>query len=148
MMFLYGVFAFSLVCLLAAGIFEQRQHLASLHSIPVRVLVNGIRGKSSITRLCAGALRGGGLRVVAKTTGTAPRLIWPDGGEIPIYRKFDSANIIEQTTVVHQAAAEHADALVAECMAVQPALQEISQTKLIRSTIGESWSAVVQPPTV
>jgi poly-gamma-glutamate synthase PgsB/CapB len=136
MTFLYVVFTLSLACLLLAGMLEQRRHLASLDAIPLRVLVNGIRGKSSITRLCAGALRGGGLRVMAKTTGTAPRLIWPDGSEIPIYRKFETANIVEQIGVVHQAAGERPDALVAECMAVQPALQELNQTKLIRANIG------------
>jgi poly-gamma-glutamate synthase PgsB/CapB len=134
--FLYVIFALSLLGLLAAGILEQRRHLESLRSIPVRILVNGTRGKSSITRLCAGALRGGSLRVVAKTTGTAPRVIWPDGTETPVHRKFDTANVIEQIGIVRQAAAEVADVLVMECMAVQPSLQELNQTKLIRSTIG------------
>jgi poly-gamma-glutamate synthase PgsB/CapB len=134
--FLYVIFAFSLLGLLVAGMLEQRRHLASLYLIPARVLVNGTRGKSSITRLCAGALRGGALRVVAKTTGTAPRLIWPDGTETPVHRKFDTANVVEQIGIVRQAAAERSDALVIECMAVQPSLQEINQTKLIRSTIG------------
>jgi poly-gamma-glutamate synthase PgsB/CapB len=134
--FLYTVFALSLGFLLVAGIIEQRRHLSSLYSISTRVLVNGIRGKSSITRLCAGALRGGGLRVVAKTTGTAARFIWPDGTEAPVYRKFDTANVVEQIGIVRRAAAERPDALVMECMAVQPSLQEINQEKLICSTIG------------
>ncbi|GAA2502763.1 hypothetical protein GCM10010276_52230 [Streptomyces longisporus] len=65
-------------------------------AIPARVLVNGIRGKSSITRLCAGALRGSGLVAVAKTTGTAARFIHPDATEEPVYRKFGIANVVEQ----------------------------------------------------
>jgi gamma-polyglutamate synthase len=136
MIFLYVIFALSLFCLLVAGLIEQRRHMASLYSIPTRVLVNGIRGKSSITRLCAGALRGGDLRVTAKTTGTQSRFIWPDGSEAPVHRKFDTANIVEQIGIVRQAAAERPDALVIECMAVQPPLQEVNQTKLIRSSIG------------
>jgi gamma-polyglutamate synthase len=136
MIFLYTVFTLCLLALLFAGVFEQRRHLSSLYSIPTRVLVNGIRGKSSITRLCAGALRGGGLRVVAKTTGTAARFIWPDGNEAPVYRKFETANVVEQIGIVRRAAAERPDALVMECMAVQPSLQEVNQTKLICSTIG------------
>ena len=100
------------------------------------MLVNGIRGKSSITRLCAGALRGGGLVTVAKTTGTAARFIYPDATEEPVYRKFGIANVIEQIGIVRRAAAFRPDALVIECMAVMPALQEINQTKLIQSTIG------------
>jgi hypothetical protein len=37
-------------------------------AIPVRIHVNGIRGKSSVTRLIAAALREAGIRTVAKTT--------------------------------------------------------------------------------
>lgn len=136
MLFLYGVFTACLGGLLVAGIVEERRHAANLRSISTRVLVNGIRGKSSITRLCAGALRGGGVRTVAKTTGTAARFIWPDGTETPVYRSFAIANVSEQIGIVRQAAAQHPDALVIECMAVQPDLQEFNQERLIRSTIG------------
>ena len=43
--------------------------------IPIRIHVNGTRGKSSVTRLIAAGLRAGGKRTFAKTTGTAPRVI-------------------------------------------------------------------------
>jgi len=134
--FLYVVLTLSLATLLVFGVVEQRRHFDRLDSIPVRVLVNGIRGKSSITRLCAGALRGGGLRVVAKTTGTAARVIWPDGSEEEIYRKFGIPNVTEQIEVVRRAAATAPDVMVLECMAVMPALQETNQEKLVRSNIG------------
>lgn len=136
MLFLYTVLVVCCAILLIAGIIEQRRHFSNLEHIPTRVLVNGIRGKSSITRLCAGALRGGGLTTVAKTTGTAARFIHPDATEEPVYRKFGIANVVEQIGIVRRAAAYHPDALVIECMAVMPALQEINQSKLIRSTIG------------
>ncbi|MFI1652818.1 poly-gamma-glutamate synthase PgsB [Streptomyces avidinii] len=136
MLFLYCVLLVCCTIMLVAGIVEQRRHFASLHRIPNRVLVNGIRGKSSITRLCAGALRGGGLTTVAKTTGTAARFIHPDATEEPVYRKFGIANVVEQIGIVRRASAYRPDALVMECMAVMPALQEINQSKLIQSTIG------------
>ncbi|PWI10882.1 poly-gamma-glutamate synthase PgsB [Streptomyces sp. NWU339] len=136
MLYLYFALLVCCVLLLVAGIVEQRRHYAALHSIPSRVLVNGIRGKSSITRLCAGALRGGDLTTVAKTTGTAARFIHPDATEEPVYRKFGIANVVEQIGIVRRAAAYRPDALVIECMAVMPALQEVNQSKLIRSTIG------------
>ncbi|MER8012016.1 poly-gamma-glutamate synthase PgsB [Streptomyces sp. NPDC094149] len=136
MLFLYSVLVTCCAILLVAGIVEQRRHYSNLNLIPTRVLVNGIRGKSSITRLCAGALRGGGLNTVAKTTGTAARFIHPDATEEPVYRKFGIANVVEQIGIVRRAAAYNPDALVIECMAVMPALQEINQSKLIRSTIG------------
>jgi gamma-polyglutamate synthase len=135
-LYLYCVFALWCLALAVAGVVEQRNHLRRLHSIPVRVLVNGIRGKSSITRLCAGAIRGGGRVVVGKTTGTAARFIYPDATEEPVYRKFGIANVVEQIGIVRRAATYHPDALVIECMAVMPALQEINQQKLIQSTIG------------
>jgi poly-gamma-glutamate synthase PgsB/CapB len=135
-LFLYTVFVICCLALLLGGIVEQRNHHRHLRTIPVRILVNGSRGKSSITRLCAGALRGGGLMVVAKTTGTAARFIYPDATEEPVYRKFGIANVAEQISIVRRAAAFHPDALVIECMAVNPSLQEVNQTKLIQSTIG------------
>ncbi|MGW1892815.1 poly-gamma-glutamate synthase PgsB [Streptomyces sp. NPDC002004] len=136
MLFLYTVLVVCSAILLVAGIVEQRRHFTNLEIIKTRVLVNGIRGKSSITRLCAGALRGGGLTTVAKTTGTAARFIHPDATEEPVYRKFGIANVVEQIGIVRRAAAYNPEALVIECMAVMPALQEINQSKLIRSTIG------------
>ncbi|MFD7093138.1 poly-gamma-glutamate synthase PgsB [Streptomyces sp. NPDC059896] len=136
MLFLYFVLLVCSAILLVAGLVEQRRHFTNLNRIPTRVLVNGIRGKSSITRLCAGALRGGDLVTVAKTTGTAARFIHPDATEEPVYRKFGIANVVEQIGIVRRAAAYNPDTLVIECMAVMPALQEINQSKLIRSTIG------------
>ncbi|MEU4716591.1 poly-gamma-glutamate synthase PgsB [Micromonospora purpureochromogenes] len=136
MVYLYVVFVLCCVALFGAGMVEQRNHYRNLTMIPDRVLVNGIRGKSSITRLCAGALRGGGRVVVAKTTGTAARFIFPDASEEPVHRKFGIANVVEQIGIVRRAAVYHPDALVMECMAVMPALQEVNQSKLIRSNIG------------
>lgn len=135
MISLFTVYLVGCTFMLAAGLLEQRRHLRHLHAIPTRVVVNGIRGKSSITRLCAGAVRGGGQVTVAKTTGTAARFITPDGLEEPIYRKFGLANIVEQLTTVRRAAAYRPDALVVECMAVMPDLQEVNERKLIQSTL-------------
>jgi gamma-polyglutamate synthase len=135
MRFLLTIYLIGCLLALLAGLIEQRRHHRHLHSIPARIVVNGIRGKSSITRLCAGALRGGGLVTVAKTTGTAARFISPDGEEEPIYRKFGLANIVEQIDVVRRASEYRPDALVIECMAVLPDLQEVNERKLIQSTV-------------
>ena len=45
-----GTLAFAL-CI--AGILEFQYHLRSLDTIPLRIHVNGTRGKSSVTRLVA-----------------------------------------------------------------------------------------------
>lgn len=114
---------------------EYGIHVRNLNSIPIRIHVNGTRGKSSVTRLIAGALREHGMKTFAKTTGTLPRMIMDDGREYPIYRPA-GANIIEQLRIVSLAAHNQAEALVIECMAVQPRLQSLTELKFIRATHG------------
>ncbi len=117
------------------AIIESWWHRRSLSRIPIRIHVNGTRGKSSVTRLIAAGLRAGGIRTCAKTTGTLPRMILCDGHEVPIYRP-GRTNIIEQKRVVRAAIGQSADALVIECMALQPMLQSVCELKLVRSTHG------------
>ena len=125
-----------LFCVLVLlGIAEFVFHQRNLKKIPIRIHVNGTRGKSSVTRLIAAALKAHGIRVFAKTTGTLPRMILPDGREYPIYRPA-GANIIEQLRIISLSAEHKADALVIECMALQPHLQSLCELKLIQSTHG------------
>jgi poly-gamma-glutamate synthase PgsB/CapB len=130
----YVVLAIGLATVLLALLTEGARHRRRLRRIPVRIVVNGIRGKSSITRLVAGALRGE-MCTVAKTTGTAARFIFPDGREVAVARRFGMANIVEQLDVVARAEAAGGTALVTECMAVTPELQQLNQEKLIQATI-------------
>lgn len=124
-----------IVGLVLAGALEYRAHIRRLSSIKIRVHINGTRGKSSVTRLVAAGLRAGGLRTFAKTTGTLPRMIMNTGAEFPVYRPSKS-NIIEQLRIVALAASESADALVIECMALQPYLQSLTELRMIRATLG------------
>src|SRR5690554_5019725 len=116
-------------------IFEYFRHTRNVRLIPIRIHVNGTRGKSSVTRLIAAGLRAGGVRTCAKTTGTLARMIFEDGRELPIFRP-DRANVIEQKRIIKTAIAARAEALVIECMALQPLLQSVCELKLIRSTHG------------
>jgi len=124
-----------LTLLLALGAIESAAHARNLRRIPLRIHVNGTRGKSSVTRLIAGGLRAGGIVTCAKTTGTKAAMILPDGSEYPIYRAA-GANIIEQVRIVGAAVDARAQALVVECMALQPILQSLSELRLIRATHG------------
>ncbi len=117
------------------GVLELLLHRGRLKRIPIRVHVNGTRGKTSVTRLIAAGLREAGIRCVAKTTGTVPRFILPNGREVPVYRP-GGPNVIEQKQAVSMAAAQRAEALVVECMALQPHLQWLSESKLVRATHG------------
>jgi gamma-polyglutamate synthase len=115
--------------------FEAIRLRRALRAIPVRIHVNGSRGKSSVTRLLAAALREGGMRTVAKTTGSRARYIHPDGSEDPIVR-LSTPNIGEQIGIMDRARREGAEALVIECMAVRPDLQRIAERSIVHATIG------------
>ena len=117
------------------GIAENYIHRRNLDAIPIRIHVNGTRGKSGVTRLIAAGLRAGGIRTCAKTTGTLARMIFPDGSEYPVHRPA-RANVSEQIRIVRAAVRAKSQALVVECMALQPALQSLCELKLIQATHG------------
>ena len=121
--------------LLIVGYIEASNHQRIIATIPLRIHVNGTRGKSSVTRLIAAGLRAGGLRTFAKTTGTAPRIIDAEGKDRIIHR-LRSASIGEQIRLMRYFSKEKPDAIVMECMAVQPEYQWISEQQMIRSHIG------------
>jgi poly-gamma-glutamate synthase PgsB/CapB len=114
---------------------ERAAHARNLRAIPIRIHVNGTRGKSSVVRLVAGALRAHGLVVYAKVTGSLPRMLLPDASEVPVYRP-GRANVSEQLRILAAAARGGADAVVIECMALQPSLQSLSELELVRATHG------------
>jgi poly-gamma-glutamate synthase PgsB/CapB len=126
-----------LIIALVIGVIEWRQHKKYVHSLPIRVNVNGIRGKSTVTRLITGIIKEAGYKTIGKTTGTSARLIyWDKTEEEPIHRRPEGPNIHEQKMVVKKAAKLGAEALVSECMAVNPDYQIVFQEKLLQANIG------------
>ena len=121
--------------LIILGYKEFYQHLAVLEKFSIRIHVNGSRGKSSVTRLIAAGLRAGGFRTMAKTTGSSPRIIDTDGKDRMIQR-LRSPSIGEQVKLMQYFSKQNLDAVVMECMAVQPEYQWISEQKMQKSTIG------------
>ncbi|HUU23378.1 MAG TPA: poly-gamma-glutamate synthase PgsB [Phycisphaerae bacterium] len=117
----------------ACGI-EYFRHVRCRGAVGLRVHVNGTRGKSSVARLIGAGLRAGGIRTVVKTTGSAARLIFEDGSEHPIARP-GPPRVIEQLRMFRVAARRGADAMVIECMALQPYLQFLSEWKIVRAGI-------------
>lgn len=124
-----------LVALCCYGAIEFRGHQQHLRRIPIRIHVNGSRGKSSVTRLITAGLRAGGIKTVGKTTGTLPRISTPEGKEISIVRD-QRANIIEQAKILRYISQFKPQALVIECMAVLPEYQWICEHKMVKATIG------------
>ncbi|MEC9050702.1 MAG: poly-gamma-glutamate synthase PgsB, partial [Candidatus Neomarinimicrobiota bacterium] len=91
--------------------------------------------KSSVTRLIAAGLREAGFRTFAKTTGTAPRVIDSEGKDRIIHR-LRLPSIGEQTRLLSYFASGKPDAVVMECMAVQPQYQWIAEHQMVKSHIG------------
>ncbi len=124
-----------LVLAITAGIIENLYHSAARRQVPIRIHVNGSRGKSSVTRLIAAGLRTTGKRVIAKTTGSAPRFIFEDGSEQPIPRR-GKPNIKELLGFFRIVKRKRAEAVVVECMAILPELQKVTEHSIVKSTIG------------
>ncbi len=129
---IFAVFALLIIYITYYRI-EKINHEKNVSSIPVRIWVNGTRGKSSVTRLIAAGLRAGNKKVIAKTTGTKPSFIIRNDFEMPV-RRLGQANIKEQIGIFKMAAKEKPDAVVLECMALRPDLQWTESVKIVQPT--------------
>ncbi|MDO9257478.1 MAG: poly-gamma-glutamate synthase PgsB [Bacteroidales bacterium] len=92
--------------------------------ISVKIHVNGTRGKSTITKYVFAGLQENGLKVMGKVTGEIPTLLLPDGTSKTIKRR-GSARVQEQFNTIRRAYRRKADALVLECMSIDPVLQKL-----------------------
>ena len=101
------------VILVAYFILEYILHRRVLRRIPVRIHVNGTRGKTSVTRLIAAGLRAGGKRVYAKTSGTLTAVTDDAGNEFPVFR-FSQPNINEQLRVLRRVSRTRPEVVVME----------------------------------
>jgi len=133
------VFELALAAAVTVGLLVQwwrttRRHRLTVDNLDVRIHVNGIRGKSSCTRLVAGVLRAAGYVPIAKTTGSAAVVIDREGVDHPIVRS-GPATILEQLEIVDQWVRDGVNALVIECMAINPAYQRVCERQIVRSDI-------------
>jgi poly-gamma-glutamate synthase PgsB/CapB len=104
-------------------------------TIGCRVHVNGIRGKSTVTRYLSAVFREAGYYTFGKTTGSAARILQPDGQDYDFKRK-GYPNINEQVAILKQFAQQKAEVAVVECMAVNPAYSKWLEDKVMQSHIG------------
>ncbi len=116
-------------------IYEKISLEKARKKIKIVIHVNGIRGKSTVSRLIDAGLRDGKKRVFTKVTGTEPKYIDIDNQEKYI-KRIGKANIREQIKTIKKAAKCKVEILILECMAVKPELQKISEEKIVRADIG------------
>ncbi len=98
-----------------------------INSLDIRILVNGTRGKSSVTEFITAALNASGKNTIGKITGIIPTLFFHNGAK-KIIKRFNGARVQEQIKVVKFASLNKANALVLECMSIQPELQKFEST--------------------
>ncbi len=130
-----AVAAVFLLVPLGRWLFATQGHRRRVDALEVRVHVNGIRGKSSVTRCIAGVLREAGYTTIAKTTGSAAVVIDQEGVDQPIIRS-GPATILEQIEIIKRWLTPETNALVIECMAINPNYQRVCERQIVRSQIG------------
>ncbi|MEG0068279.1 MAG: poly-gamma-glutamate synthase PgsB [Cetobacterium sp.] len=126
---------FGLILIYIFFIFYEKKELEkNRKKIKYIIHVNGIRGKSTVSRLIDAGLRDGNRKVFTKVTGTSPKYIDIDGIEKDIKRR-GKANIREQIKIIKHAAKRNVEILILECMAVKPEFQKICEEKIIKADI-------------
>ena len=114
--------------------FEKKRSERQRETFKYLIHVNGIRGKSTVSRLIDAGVRAGGYKVFTKITGTSPRIIDTFNVEREINRK-GKANIKEQIKTINWAYREGVEVLITECMAVKPEYQYICENKILHADI-------------
>ncbi len=87
-----------------------------------------------MVRLVTAAMREAGFKVVAKTTGSRPVIIYPDGSEREI-RRIGPASILEGHHLLKTAADSGARALVAEMMSIHPESSFVEAAKILKPQV-------------
>jgi len=115
-------------------LFENYQIKQDRKSIPLCIAVTGTRGKTSITRILASILRESNKKTLAKTTGSEPCYILPDGKQEKIKRTL-TTSIIEQKKLLKKAAKIRVDCVVSEIMSLRPENHYIESQRIIKPDI-------------
>jgi poly-gamma-glutamate synthase PgsB/CapB len=104
-----------------------------LNKIPVRILINGTRGKTTTVRILYLVLNQSGKITCAKTTGDEPLLLLPDGNQ-RVLKRHGPASIRENIPVLIKWQKYHPDAVILECMALQPENQNVLSNRIFKPT--------------
>ncbi len=121
----------SFVLFLFYLLIESNRLAKRRESIPLRITVTGIRGKTSVVRLLASVLQQTGKKVVAKTTGAKPCLLHSYGSE-EILKRRGLPSILEQKKLIKIAHQEKADVVISEIMSIQAENHFMESQKILK----------------
>jgi gamma-polyglutamate synthase len=120
--------AFTLLFLFVCFLYVEMHFVKkSLRKLKIRVLVNGTRGKSSVTEYIAAGLRNASGNTFAKITGVRPTIIYSDGKQELIKRR-GPARVQEQIKIIRLATKNNVDVMILECMSINPELQKLESS--------------------
>lgn len=121
------------ILLIILGLIENYYHQYNLRKFKYRILVNGTRGKTTISRIIVHALNSNGIKTIGRTTGSEACIVMPDNSTLPFKRRR-SARITEMISFARFCKNNSAECIVVECMALIPENQKIFASKLIKPT--------------
>ncbi len=116
------------------GVIEKWRHLNRIRNIPVRIHVNGARGKSMLTRMITDLFSNDGWKVTAKVTGEQPKFYVSSTGWTQ-WKRFGPARIKEQMRFIKQSYIHRPEVIVLENMALEPENQYASESLIIHSDL-------------
>lgn len=119
--------------ILILGIIENYFHINNIRRIKYRILVNGTRGKTTVSRIIINALNIKGIKTIGRTTGSEASIVLPDNSTVPFKRKKD-ARITEMISFFNFCRKNNAQCAVVECMALLPENQRVFASKLVKPT--------------
>lgn len=124
-----GIYLYIVWLLISYQWFKQQRD-----KIPFRIHVNGIRGKSTVTRYVSAVFRKAGYHTFGKTTGSAARIIRPNGENYDFHR-IGYANVREQVKMIKYFVRQKAEAIVLECMAINPLYAKWLEDKVTQAQV-------------
>jgi hypothetical protein len=116
------------------GIVEKWRHQQRLRQIPIRIHVNGTRGKSLLTRMLVDLFSQAGYSVAARVTGEKPQA-FQTGPGWQIWPRFAPARIKEVARFIRQISTTPPRVLVLENMALAPENLFAAERFLVQATL-------------
>ena len=127
------VYFFLMILFIVFLLLEYMTLTKSVEKIPIRILVNGIRGKTTTVKILYNILKQSDYNVFAKTTGDQAVEFLADGTTKTIRRRSPTS-IIENVGILRKWSKKHPDAIVVESMALHPENQRMLAEKMIKPT--------------
>jgi gamma-polyglutamate synthase len=107
-------------------VFEKAVIQRCVDSIPLRIHVNGTRGKSTVTEYIGAGILGAQIDVLTKVTGIIPAFFY--NGVEHIIKRTGAPRVHEQVGLIRLASKLKVKGVVMECMSISPELQRIESS--------------------